>query len=156
MQLQVAIQERIQEFFIEAVQNLVQRGLLNLWQITSPPHPLPPGAKFIARFIKKISQLKSDIRSLQSQGSIRSGGGGGVGIWYATAILAVCPSYGESTKRSRERQMYRVSWIVTSFREIFRLCLLIFLMRFWNNFLELTCSLLLTQLQEWNTWESRE
>ena len=159
MQLQVAIQEWIQEFFIEAVQNLVQRGLLNLWQITSPPHPLPPGAKFIARFIKKISQLKSDIRSLQSQGSIRSGGGGGgggVGIWSATAILAVCPSYGESTKRSRERQMYRVSWIVTSFREIFRLCLLIFLMRFWNNFLELTCSLLLTQLQEWNTWESRE
>ena len=45
MQLQVAIQERIQEFFIEAVQNLVQRGLLNLWQITSPPHPLPPGGK---------------------------------------------------------------------------------------------------------------
>ena len=79
MQLQVAIQEWIQEFFIEAVQNLVQRGLLNLWQITSPPHPLPPGAKFIARFIKKISQLKSDIRSLQSQGSIRSGGGGGGG-----------------------------------------------------------------------------
>ena len=70
MQLQVAIQERIQEFFIEAVQNLVQRGLLNLWQITSPPHPLPPGAKFNARFIKKISQLKSDIR----------GGGGGGGL----------------------------------------------------------------------------
>ena len=79
MQLQVAIQERIQEFFIEAVQNLVQRGLLNLWQITSPPHPLPPGAKFIARFIKKISQLKSDIRSLQSQASVRSDGGGGGG-----------------------------------------------------------------------------
>ena len=79
MQLQVAIQERIQEFFIEAVQNLVQRGLLNLWQITSPPHPLPPGAKFNARFIKKISQLKSDIR-----------GGGGWGIGSATAILAVC------------------------------------------------------------------
>ena len=110
MQLQVAIQERIQEFFIEAVQNLVQRGLLNLWQITSPPHPLPPGAKFNARFIKKLSQLKSDIRSLQSEGSIRSdGGGGGRGGGFAPTILAVCPSYGESTKRSRERQMYRVS-----------------------------------------------
>ena len=113
------------KFLIEGVQTLVQRGLLNLWQITSPPHPLPPGAKFNARFIKKLSQIGS-----------------------ATAILA--------TKRSRERQMYRVYWIVTSFREIFRLCLLIFLMRFWNNFLELTCSLVLTQLQEWNTWESRE
>ena len=131
------------KFLIEGVQTLVQRGLLNLWQITSPPHPLPPGAKFNARFIKKLSQLKSDIRSLHG-----GGGGGGWGIGSATAILA--------TKRSRERQMYRVYWIVTSFREIFRLCLLIFLMRFWNNFLELTCSLVLTQLQEWNTWESRE
>ena len=111
MQLQVATQERIQEFFIEAVQNLVQRALLNLWQITSPPHPSHQGAKFNARFIKKLSQLKSDIRSLQSRGSIRSDGGvgGGVGIGSATAILAVCPSYRESTKRSKEGQMYRVS-----------------------------------------------
>ena len=104
MQLQEAIQG-----WIEGVKNLVQGGLLNLWQITSPPHSLPPGAKFNARFIKRLSQLKSDIRSLQSQASVRSDGGVGGGGGSTTAIFAVCPSYGESTKRSRERQMCKVS-----------------------------------------------
>ena len=75
MQLQEAIQG-----WIEGVKNLVQGGLLNLWQITSPPHSLPPGAKFNARFIKRLSQLKSDIRSLQSQASVRSDGGVGGGV----------------------------------------------------------------------------
>ena len=85
MQLQVAIQGRIQEFFIEAIQNLVQRGLLNLWQITSPPHPLPPGAKCNAQFIKKISQLVIyDPCSLkQASGMERAGGGGGVWICHS-------------------------------------------------------------------------
>ena len=106
----MAIQGRIQEFLIEGVQNLVPRGLLTLWQITSPHTPSRQGQNSTRDSLKKISQLKSYIQSLQSQGSIRSDGGdwrGGIGS--ATAILAVCPSHRESTKRSKERHMYRVS-----------------------------------------------
>ena len=50
-----------------------------------------------------------DPCSLEEASGLMGGGGGGGGIESTTAILAVCPSYRESTKRSKEGQMYRVS-----------------------------------------------